>query len=59
MFKNNKIAQKNDNSKKDSTFYMSTISSCSNEPSNFKNSSSNLNMFEFTILNWKAVYIHL
>jgi hypothetical protein len=40
MFKNSKIAQKNENSKNYSIFYMSTISSCSNEPSNSSNSSS-------------------
>ncbi len=33
-----KIAQKNENSKKQSTFYMATISSHSNEPSNSSNS---------------------
>jgi hypothetical protein len=54
MFKNNKIAQKINNLKNNSTLYMSTISSRSNEISN----SSNSNLFELTLPNWKAVYIH-
>jgi hypothetical protein len=58
MFKYNKIAQKM-KLKKKSTFYMSTISSHSNEPSNSSNSSSKPNFLELTLLNWKVVYIHL